>query len=124
MDLNTLELIARYRSEDVREYDSIVDGRGEISVYHVQVGVGSLEDTLTLEFRSCSPLSDDNLAGLMRELAAAAGVLVAPRLFGARGVVPLSAVEVTPAGETRVRFPLPPDGEELEEETGGEADAL
>lgn len=123
MDFDEMGTVARSRSEAARQYDEAVGAFQDVYVYHLQVGAGSLEDAVTLSFRSVSDMPDPMLSGIMTELLVATGVVVGLRGVGSGEAVPLSVVEVPPAGRPRVRFPLP-EGDEPEEEVGGDADAL
>lgn len=123
MDFSEMSVVAQCRSAKARQYDEAVGAFPDAYVYHLQVGAGSLEDAVTLSFRSVVAMSDPMLSELMTELLVAVGVVVGLRGVGSGEAVPLSVVEVPPEGGPRVRFPLP-EGDELEEEVRGDADAL
>lgn len=123
MDFDEMGMVARRRAAAARRYDEALGAFPDVHVYHLQVGAGSLEDVVTLSFRSASAVSDPMLSGLMTELLVATGVVVGLHGVGSGEAVPLSVVEVPPVGGPRVRFPLP-EGDEPEEEAGGDADAL
>lgn len=123
MDFDEMGVVAQCRSIAARQYDEAIDAFPDVYVYYLQVGAGSLEDAVTLSFRSVASMSDQMLSDLMTELLVAVDVVVGLRGAGSGRAVPLSVVEVPPAGGSRVRFPLP-EGDELEEEAGGDVDAL
>lgn len=123
MDFGEMSVVAQCRSVAARQYDEAIGAFPDLHVYHLQVGAGSLDDAVTLSFRSVSAMTDPMLSELMTELLVAVGVVAGLRGVGSGEAVPLSVVEVPPAGGPRVRFPLP-DGDELEKEVGGDADAL
>lgn len=113
MDFGEMSVVAQCRSAAARQYDEAVGAFPDAYVYHLQVGAGSLEDAVTLSFRSVVAMSDPMLSELMTELLVAVGVVAGLRGVGSGEAVPLSVVEVPPSGGPRVRFPLP-DGDELE----------
>lgn len=123
MDLDEMGVVAQCRSIAARRYDEAIDAFPDVYVYYLQIGAGSLEDAVTLSFRSVASMSDQMLSDLMTELLVAVDVVVGLRGAGSGRAVPLSVVEVPPGSGPRTRFPLP-EGDELEEEAGGDVDSL
>ena len=114
MDLARHMLRSRSLARMAREYDELVDGMRAKHVYHVQAGMGSLRDTLTLSFRGGADLPVSEISQIATELLVAAGALMSMRQAGGEsGALLLSVIDEAPDGSMRVVFPLG-EGDELD----------